>query len=137
ALQPHAFDDSGVQAGCADTPVEFGKLDMVGQQQRRLAGVVAVAALLDTAGPSAMEVSRDPAAFTRRGVQAEVRPGMTAPRVFEDAAPAANRGECSSEAAAIVALDLALTGALDVERLAGPEFTPALAGAVGDDRMRT
>jgi hypothetical protein len=56
--------------------------------------------------------------------------------MFNDAAPFAGGGMLRSKASAVVALDLALTSPLDVERLAGPQLAPALAGRMRYDRVR-
>jgi hypothetical protein len=61
---------------------------------------------------------------------------MTAPRVFQDAAPFANSGKGGPETALIIALGFAFAGALDPKRLASPELAPALARRVRHNRMR-
>lgn len=56
--------------------------------------------------------------------------------MFENPAPAPHGSQRRGKAAAIVALGLAFAGALDVQRLTGPELSPALARWVTDNRVR-
>lgn len=133
ALEAHALDNSGVEAWFANAPVEFRQFDAEGIQQRWFASVMAVAALLDTARPAAMKISGNPSAPARRFVQPEMTPGMTATRMFNDAAPSARRRKRRLEAALIITLDFAFSGALDMQRLSCPELPPSLAGWMRHD----
>jgi hypothetical protein len=84
-----------------------------------------------------VHVSYDPATFACRHVEAEVWPGVRAPRVLKDAAPRAHSSQRRGETSAIVALDLADSGELHGERLAEPHLSPALAGRMRDNRVRS
>ena len=92
--------------------------------------------LIDAARPATLEIGGNPPASTGRLVEAEVRPGVRTFRVFKDAAPAPHRGQRGGKASAIVALHLADTGQLDMERLTGPELPPPLARRMRDNRVR-
>src|SRR5580700_3153929 len=63
-------------------------------------------------------------------------PGVAAPRVLQDSAPAPYSGQGSFEATAVVTLLLALSGQLDGQRLAEPHLAPALAWGMSHDRRR-
>jgi hypothetical protein len=56
--------------------------------------------------------------------------------MLDDSAVLADAVEAVRKASAVVALDLTDAGSLDVERLAGPQLAPALAGGVRHDRPR-
>jgi hypothetical protein len=137
ALQAHALDDSGIKARRANAPVQFGKLDVVSEQQRRLAGVVAIAPLLDAARPPALEVGVDPASLPQRLVQSKMRPSVAPPRMLQDAAPLAYSGKRSLKAAAVIALDLADARSFDEQRLSGPQLAPPLARRMTNHGVRS
>jgi hypothetical protein len=56
--------------------------------------------------------------------------------MLKHTAPFAHCGQRSGEAAIVITLLLPLSGALDPERLPGPEFAPALARRMGNYRVR-
>src|SRR5688572_10669516 len=110
-----------IKLGVAIAPCQRRQiLDPVHVEQGWLASVVPILALLDAAGPSTLKVGHDPAARSRGNVQAEIRPREAAPWMLDNASPLANSGQGGFEATSVVALGLALTSPLDVQRLAGP-----------------
>src|SRR5690606_15502460 len=115
------------EAWLPGTPFHFRQVAANHVEQRRLAGVVAISTLLDTAGPTAEVVRLDPTARTRRDSQPEPRPCVAVPRVFENAAECADGPKRTVKAAAIVAFVLALAGKLDGQGLPEPHLAPPLA----------
>lgn len=136
ALQAHPCNNGGVKPRFAFAPIQFWKFAADRVEPRRLARIVAVPALLNAACPSPMEVRGNPSTFPRRLVQAEVSPCVAAARMLQDSTVSPDSGQRSLEAATVVTLCLALAGELDVERLAGPELPPTLAGRMGNHRKR-
>lgn len=90
-----------------------------------------VVALLDVAGPPALEVSGDPSAAAIWSVQAEIRPRMAISRMLKYAAPSAYGGQSCRKASVIVA-ELEL---VRLARAAVPEPTPTLTWRMGRDRI--
>ena len=107
-VQPVFLDGPGWELRRALAPPKRGQIGANRVKQRRLAGIVAVAALLDAARPPEKAVSPHPTAIARRNGQPEMRPRMTSPRMFQNAAALPNHRERMGETAPVIALDFPL-----------------------------
>lgn len=113
-------------------PCQFGQLDAVCVEPRRLARAMPVCPLLHATRPAAFPVGDYPSPFARRRVQAKVPPSVAVGGMLQYAAPAPNGCQSGRKAALIITK---LTTDFD-GRTAEPISPPTLARRMRHDRPR-